>query len=464
MMYPDLLRQEEAMRAAVYVRISRDAEGEALGVKRQEEDARALAERRGWETVRVFRDNDISAGGKRKRPGWEALLKAVETGEIDAIVAYSASRMYRRPADLYRLIELSKTRPLEIATVVSGEIDLNHADGRGVAGILAHVDQMELERVGERQRRKQKELKSNGFWTGGRVPFGYRPEEQEDPKGWKLVVFAPEAELIRKAAAAVLNGASLNSIARGWNAQGVTTTGGKPWRVGHVRMVLRRDSPGVLTSTDTRKLRKLLDDPKRTTSPRGGRYLLTGLLRCGHKGCDGRLVGRPQNGVRRYICTASGSVHLTIQAKALELYVARQGSLVTPGDLVSVQDPQQPLVAEAEAIRAQLKVLGQKYAEGDAFAEGAADKLRERLTEIETKLADPPEASESEMSFHAADLLMGLMRQGRTKSPERVHELLRETRPFIESLVDHITVAPGRGQGTVEERASIAWRPGVKRR
>jgi len=455
-MYPNSwnVRQEAAVRTGLYVRISRDREGQELGVKRQEEDSRALAERRGWTIVRTYSDNDVSASSGRIRPGWQQLLADIESGEIQAVVAYSSSRLYRRLRDLLPFLELAKARKLKVATVASGDVDVSTADGRMMAHILASVDQAEAERVGERQLRKRKELKANGLWPGGRIPFGFRPIDG------KLVVHTSEAELMREAASAVLNGQSLNSVARDWNAQGVTTTGGKPWRAYHVRLVLHRDNPGILTTADSRRLRKLLDDPKRTTSPRGGKYLLTGLLVCGR--CGGRMVGRPHHGERGYMCLASGSAHLMIPAWPLELHVARQGSLMIPGNLTAIQDPQQPLVAEQDQIRSQLRELGRKFADGDPFAEGQADRLRERLTEIETKLADPPEASESEMSFHAADLLMSLLRQGRTKAPERVHELLREARPFIESMLESVTIAPGRG--TVEERASIAWRPGVKRR
>lgn len=46
--------------AAIYVRISRDADGRAAGVERQEADCRALAERMGLTLhPRVFKDNDI---------------------------------------------------------------------------------------------------------------------------------------------------------------------------------------------------------------------------------------------------------------------------------------------------------------------------------------------------------------------------------------------------------------------
>lgn len=62
-------------------------------------------------------------------------------------MAYSSSRMYRRPKDLGRLIELVKARNIRIETVASGRIDLTTVDGRMLAGILAEVDQAEADRA-----------------------------------------------------------------------------------------------------------------------------------------------------------------------------------------------------------------------------------------------------------------------------------------------------------------------------
>jgi DNA invertase Pin-like site-specific DNA recombinase len=57
-------------RAAIYTRISRDKEGTELGVQRQEQDCRALAERDGLQVVRVYTENDIGAStlSKKRRP------------------------------------------------------------------------------------------------------------------------------------------------------------------------------------------------------------------------------------------------------------------------------------------------------------------------------------------------------------------------------------------------------------
>jgi hypothetical protein len=55
------IRPGRPVRAAIYVRISSDRTGAGLGVARQEEDCRALCERLGWQVVRVYPDNDVSA-------------------------------------------------------------------------------------------------------------------------------------------------------------------------------------------------------------------------------------------------------------------------------------------------------------------------------------------------------------------------------------------------------------------
>lgn len=100
-----------ARRAAIYTRISRDPSGQEAGVRRQEADCRQLAESRGWEVGRIFADNNRSATSGKVRPAWNALLDTIDSGEVGALVAYSSSRLYRRPRDLHRLLELTKARP-----------------------------------------------------------------------------------------------------------------------------------------------------------------------------------------------------------------------------------------------------------------------------------------------------------------------------------------------------------------
>ena len=82
-------------RAVIYCRISNDPEGRELGVKRQEVDCRALADRLGLTVIRVYVENDVSAStlSSKPRPQYAAMLAAIDAGEADVILAYSNSRL-----------------------------------------------------------------------------------------------------------------------------------------------------------------------------------------------------------------------------------------------------------------------------------------------------------------------------------------------------------------------------------
>src|SRR5437868_4444149 len=50
----------------------------------------AVAERSGWHVVRVFEDSGISGSkGRDKRPGLDAMLKAVNAREFEMVAAWS---------------------------------------------------------------------------------------------------------------------------------------------------------------------------------------------------------------------------------------------------------------------------------------------------------------------------------------------------------------------------------------
>jgi site-specific DNA recombinase len=115
--------------AAIYSRISHDPEGRQAGVEWQEQDCRQMAAERGWTVLEpVYRENDTSAStrSRKRRPVFEQLLQDVEHGAVQVLLAYSTSRLTRRPLEYERLIELTSRTGLEIHTVVSGPVPAAH--------------------------------------------------------------------------------------------------------------------------------------------------------------------------------------------------------------------------------------------------------------------------------------------------------------------------------------------------
>lgn len=84
-------------RAALYVRVSQDGQT----VENQLLVLTEVARRSGWEIVHTFSDEGISgAKGRDKRPGYDALLKAIARKEVQIAAAWSVDRLGRSLPDL----------------------------------------------------------------------------------------------------------------------------------------------------------------------------------------------------------------------------------------------------------------------------------------------------------------------------------------------------------------------------
>ncbi|KAF2413870.1 hypothetical protein B1729_07755, partial [Microbacterium sp. B35-04] len=288
------------MEAVIYTRISLDRTGEELGVARQEQECRTLAERLGLNVVQVHTDNDISATTGKLRPSFEAMLAAKPT----AIIAWHQDRLLRLTRDLERVIALN----VPVYTVTAGTLDLTTPAGRAVARTVAAWSTYEGEQKALRQVAANAQRASSGVHAG-RVGYGYRRE------GAAVVLEDEQAATIRDAARQVLDGASLRSVCKLLGERGIETPGkAVTWTSQTLKQLLLRpslagltvhrgqvvgrtpdDAPRVIDEDTHERLKALLTDPVRKTAPAGRapKYLLGGIARCGR--CGGvmvRAVGR----------------------------------------------------------------------------------------------------------------------------------------------------------------------------
>ena len=214
-----------ARKVGIYTRISRDDEGEALGVARQRTDCERLADLRTWQPVKVYEDNDVSAFKRNVvREEFELMLKDLKAGLIDGVVSYDLDRLARQPQDLERLIEIYDDRPrLEFATVTN-DVNLGTADGRTMARIMVAFANKSSHDTSRRLKRKHLELAQQGKSNGGPAPYGWRKDDRDkvDPEA---------AGHIRAAQKEVLAGVRIGTIRTRWQEEGL----GNP-RAGTKRM------------------------------------------------------------------------------------------------------------------------------------------------------------------------------------------------------------------------------------
>ncbi|MCT9868743.1 recombinase family protein [Paenarthrobacter aurescens] len=219
-------------RAAIYARISEDRTGAGLGIQRQLEDCRALAEAHGLTVVQEFTDNDTSAYSGKPRPGYQKMLSAMEAGDVDVVLAWHTDRLHRSNLELEEYITYSEEIPTE--TVKAGKLDLSTPSGRMTARILGAVARQESEHKAERIQRKAQELAHAGKWTGGSRPFGWQFEDG------RPVIVEAEAAIIREAHRHVLAGLSLGSFIESLAERGIKTARGGSWSYATLRQMLMR--------------------------------------------------------------------------------------------------------------------------------------------------------------------------------------------------------------------------------
>ncbi|MDI9885298.1 recombinase family protein [Streptomyces sp. HNM0645] len=288
----------DGARALIYCRISRDREGAGLGIQRQLEDCTALAESLGLTVVGIHEDNDLSAYSGKPRPGYRQLLDDLRAGRADIVLAWHTDRLHRSPAELEQYIDVCEPRRIDTRTVKAGHLDLSTATGRMIARQLGVQARYEVERMVERQRRARDQMAQKGKHFGGRRPFGWEAD------GVTTNEF--ERSLIAEAADAVLAGASLRSIAAGWNARDITTSTGAEWTGPELGSMLRRArnagirvhrgqevGPGAwepaIPEPKWRSLVAVLNDPSRRVTPGNERkYLGSNLYLCGMCGATVR--------------------------------------------------------------------------------------------------------------------------------------------------------------------------------
>lgn len=461
-------------RAGIYVRISQDRGGTALGVKRQEADCRTLCDRQGWTVADVYVDNDVSASGYRRRvrKEYRRLCDDLKAGVIDTVVAWDPDRLHRQPAELEAFIALVDATAAHVATVNGGTIDLSTAHGRMTARVVGAVARHEVEHKSERLRRKHVELAEAGKVPGGgRRPFGYEAD--------RVTVRADEADLIREAVQRVILGESLRGIVLDWRARGVPTVTGVPWSPTTVRRLLRSDRiagrrnhrgkvtgavwPAIITAEDSARVRAALaaraDGQVGRTYAR--RYLLTGVVTCDL--CGHRLTARPMyaNGkvYPRYFCWTErgGCGRLGINADHLDAYVSEMviRRLRTPAVLrraTTATDPTAEVVAELQRIAERREQIA------DALVSGAMGP--ELAGQADRKLAAAEDAQRRRL-----DRLQHLPVVADVAGPDAAARWetlnLDRRRALVAAVTESVVVMPripGRQARFDRERLRITWR------
>jgi DNA invertase Pin-like site-specific DNA recombinase len=160
-----------------YVRVSRTAgrSGDSfISPQVQREQIAGWAKLRGVEIAAWHEDLDQS-GGKLDRPGLEALLARIESGETDGVVVAKLDRLSRLGVgDALKLVERITDAGGEVAAIDVG-IDPTTPVGKFAQTLMLALAQMERERIAESWTVAQEHAIERGV-PASRAPYGFRKD------------------------------------------------------------------------------------------------------------------------------------------------------------------------------------------------------------------------------------------------------------------------------------------------
>ena len=162
------------MRAVAYLRVSSTSQVDGYSLAAQERMFHEACKNRGWESVRVYREEGKSAhtDSISKRPVLRQLLKDASKGEFDLVVVHTLDRWARNTEVLLRSVRILKENGVELHSITES-LDNSNSQGRLMLQLLGSFAEFSSDMLSEHVKKGLQERAMQGLNTGS-VPFGYR--------------------------------------------------------------------------------------------------------------------------------------------------------------------------------------------------------------------------------------------------------------------------------------------------
>jgi DNA invertase Pin-like site-specific DNA recombinase len=222
------------VRAALYIRVSTQDQGDhGFSLRQQEEALREHCRQEGIEVVDVFQDQ--SSGADLHRPGLDSLLDLVADGGVDIVLAQDADRITRDPMHRAILDDEIESHGATLEALDDWGDDSD--EGELLKYIRGWIAKRESLKTAERSHRGLVQKAREGKIPGsGAVAYGFRYEDghyyvDEDRMVW-----------VRKIFQMVADGHTLYDVVQFLQRNGVPTSQGGKWQGYTIRMMILNDT------------------------------------------------------------------------------------------------------------------------------------------------------------------------------------------------------------------------------
>lgn len=227
----------------MYLRKSRmDNDYQFLSVeetlKRHEQILTNLAERNGYNIVRIYRE--VASGESiYQRPYMQQLLEDISSKDYSGVIVMDNDRLSRgssfESGYISRIFQVSNTKIITPTKVY----DLTLEQDEQFSDMKFMFSRYEYKAITGRMEQGRKMSAQEGRFTGSIAPFGYKRHKIPDDKGYTLEIISEEAETVKMIFDEYIRGHGYRAIADMLNEFGIKTRTGKEWRASIISTILR---------------------------------------------------------------------------------------------------------------------------------------------------------------------------------------------------------------------------------
>lgn len=499
------------MRAAFYGRVSTEEQSEKGSIANQVDFARGYFHLHGpaigLDDYEVYLDEGVSGTVPLgERPAGAKLMADGAAGGFQAVYVYRLDRLARSTLNVLSAYEFFDKYNIALKSMTE-MFDTGTSAGKFFMTMLASIAALERDTILERTMLGKERAVREGRWPSGLQPYGYRVGE-----AGRLVVYPPEAEIVRLIFKLYLAGMRTLPLADYLNALNIPTparskkikrpSSGK-WYPGHISIILRgvfytgeyqamRDSkynragsalhiPPIISREDYNAARAMTgrnSDLARTGKKRN--FLLRRIILCGH--CGTAMTGNNSSGRVYYRCprrTVTGRDAFPcptrqVRAEPLERAVWKEiinflknpgPGLVFSGEITACNRPGPDQAEEAAVIEA--AISAKKNArrrilslvargivdENEAEAELAAAGREMEALQTRREQLDGREADARESSYNTAVRDIDTLEKYRDR-----FDALPPVAEIIKLLVKRIEVFSEEKKGKYQHRIVVQYR------
>ncbi len=460
------MKKNNGYKIAIYIRVStqEQADNPEGSIKNQRDRLEEMVRFKNYENnfgevVDVFID-EAKSGKDTKRPELQRMLREIEKGNINLVMASELSRISRNIQDFAKIWNLMKDKGCSFFSLREN-FDTTTAAGEMVLYTLANLSQFERRQVSERVSANFIARAKRGLSNGGVTPVGYKRIEG---KPGYLEIDPEQKEVVEKCFDYFIEEETLALAAKRLNKENyqlkARMAGGKVsnkhFNISNLyRILTNRAIAGIksyeefgevhevkavwdaiIPKTKFNKVQRMLKNNrsvKKTDSPRRYPYILTGLIYCAD--CGDKLCGKSAHGssgkvgyyehswrYKKNYCITE-KMHNCSSPTRFSAKKVHELVLEKITDLIQSEQMAKKLLAQAKGIdkKDPIKVEIRRYKNRKTNIDRKLEMLAERLTELPREVSAKP--------------LYGKM-SNLQKQKEEIDKLLEQRRKDLKGLMD----------------------------